>query len=88
MKFIYIVKSDSPDNPELRIPCPYIIDDFAKAFMQQFIKNHEILKKLPDGKYVVNLYKDIVPIPSESELSNSFKKEREYIEFLERPYGL
>ena len=88
MKFIYTVSGRYDDSPIISLPCPYIIDDFAKSFLQQFIKNHKSIRNLPDGMYIVKLYKDILPAPLKSELFNTFKKDKEHIEFFERPYGL
>lgn len=88
MKFLYTVSSSSCNIPILKVPCPYIVIDFAKAFLQQYIINHYSVKELPDGMYRVDLFKDILPISPEAELSNTFTKDKDFIEFIERPYGL
>ncbi|MDE7346100.1 MAG: hypothetical protein K2N48_05070 [Muribaculaceae bacterium] len=88
MKFVYTIKTTDNNKIILKIASPYIIDEFAKAFMQQFIKNHECISDLPDGNYIVDLYKDITPFPSDPELSNSFYKNKASITFNEAPFGL
>lgn len=83
MNFFYTIKPEFENQEILKIPSPYIIEDFAKSFMQSFIKEQNKKMGLQDGTYIVSLYKDISPQPQECHMSNKFKKTSNEIIFLD-----
>ncbi len=58
MKFYYTVKPEHEDKIILKLPCPYVLEDFAISLMQQFVGGQTIVQNLPEGAYIVNLVID------------------------------
>lgn len=83
MNFFYTIRPEFEKEEILQIPSPYIIEEFAKSFMQSYIKEQNKIMGLQDGIYIVSLYKDTLPHPQECGLSNKFKKSSNEIIFLD-----
>lgn len=82
MKFYYSIRKESENNFMVTIPCPYITEEYAITYMQQFIKDNPNTMKLHDGTYAVNLYNDTFQQPIDRCTSVSFTKKAHKIAFL------
>ena len=81
MKFYYLIKANEINDLSLKIPSPYITEEYATSLLQKFIKHHSSILALPNGNYTVNLYKDILPDPVKHELVCHFCKQNTSIVF-------
>lgn len=87
MKFYYEIKPELEDKIVLILPSPYVLEDFARSLLQQFVAGQSKVQDLPDGVYLVNLYREANPLDEEIGATNSFTKNDTIIKFLDKPYG-
>ncbi len=87
MKFYYTIKPELEEEVILNLPSPYVLEDFARSLLQQFVGGQPKVQALPDGVYLVNLYREANPVDEEIGAINSFIKKNTIIKFLEKPYG-
>lgn len=86
MGFYYKIHPKLEDTVILTIPSPYIIEEYAKTFMQEYIRRHNCIMALPDGIYNVSLHGDVGTEPQKRGMvpyTSRFVKHAYEITFIE-----
>ncbi len=87
MKFYYTIKPELEDGIILKLPSPYVLEDFARSLLQQFVGGQPKVQALPDGVYLVKLYREANPVDEEIRVTKSFMKKHTTLKFLEKASG-
>lgn len=83
MKFYYTIRHKIEDNIILTLPSPYVIEDYAVSLMLQFVKEQKSVQALPDGEYIVNLYREVMPKDEKCGVAGYFIKNSNHIRIIE-----
>ncbi len=86
MKFYYAIKPELEEEIILKLPSPYVLEEFARSLMQQFVAGQPKMKAIPDGVYLIDLYRETMPIDEKIGVTNSFVKNADTIRFIETNY--